>query len=439
MKKTKSYVLDTNVILHALQAPISFMEHDVCIPIEVISELDHFKNGFEEMNFNCRKFINLLDSLPPERIFDGGASLGNNLGKIRVIMSSPYHKELEKYFPEKTNDHLILNTVFCMSQSEEYKDSEIVLVSKDVNLRIKAKSLGLKAEDYKTDIVTDLNSLYPEVKSFVVPDEIINTLYSEKEIDYKFEEVLRNNEFLILNPNTKKSALAIYKNKKTLCLIEKDKVSVFGIKPRNSEQAFALNVLLDPNIKLVTMIGIAGAGKTLLSVVAAMELLDKNIYEEVYFTRQTVPLGNKEVGYLPGNLLEKTSPFMQGMTDNLGVIKSLNTKNLNKISKMQSDGKITIEPLSVIRGRSIVKRLFIIDEAQNLTPQEAKAIISRAGEGTKVVLLGDITQSDVPYLNETSNGISYTISTIGRKHYAANVVLTKGERSEMAGDAGTLM
>ncbi len=452
-EKPKIFVLDTNVLLHDSLSIFSFKEHNVYIPIEAIEELDRVKKGNDTLNYNSRDSArNLDEKFPPEKLFDGGASLGEGLGLIRIIMSFPYNPEVEKYFSplevkngylQKNVDHHIINTAYCLSKEE--KGSEIILVSKDVNVRLKAKSLGLRAEDYKADKVVDVNSLYRGARKIIVPKEKIDQLYKLKYFEFSGKERLDPNECLILTTHgvmgVNQTALGIHEDG-IIKLVTKDGVSAFGIRPKNSEQAFALSFLLNPAITLVTIIGKAGTGKTILSIAAAldqaMERDGEELYEEVLFTRQTISLCDNDIGFLPGTAKEKVNPYMQGLYDNLGVIKS-DTKNTNKVQRLQDEGKIIIEPLSLIRGRSLAKKFFIIDEAQNLTPGEIKAIITRAGEGTKIVLIGDISQTDTPLLDERSNGLSVLIEKMRGQDFYAHAVLKKGERSHMSEVAGNLL
>lgn len=436
----KIFVLDTNVLLHDSRAIYSFKEHDICIPLEVIEELDHFKKGVEMINYNAREFSKTIDKFSPELLFDGGAPLGKNLGKIRIIITPVYHEDVAILFSETSEnkviiDNRIINTAFTLSR--ETKDASVILVSKDVNMRIKARALKVEAEDYRTDKVENINFLYQKVREVKISSDKINSLNLDKEADSKIKAT--ENEPLILK-NGRCSALAIYKEGK-LHLIKKERVSAFGVKPKNSEQTFALNALLDPSISLVCLIGKAGTGKTILSLAAAMHLLNQEgHYDEIMFTRQTISLNDRDQGFLPGDLNDKISPFMKGLYDNLAVIKTLDgAKTKAKVERLEKDKKIVIEPLSVIRGRSLANKIFIIDEAQNLTPKEVKAIITRAGEGTKIILLGDISQTDTNLLDERSNGLSVTAEKMKGQKFFAHIVLQKSERSYMAEVAGDLL
>jgi PhoH-like ATPase len=427
--------------MHDWKCCFSFKEHDIVIPSIVLEELNRHKSGFASGNFNTRHFMRFIDDLPEEKLFDGGAPLGEGLGKIKIVSNFSYKGEVKKKLPDQTPDNEIINTAYCLSKQMKAanKNVVVILVSKDVNLRIGAKSLKLRVEDYKTDTVRDLNSLYKDAIIIPSNNDDIDSLYRDGNIPIDLVEKPYENEFVILDSgNGDKTALAVYKGNKAH-LIQKDKFSVLGIKPRNREQSFGFSALFDPNIDLVTIIGKAGTGKTILSLATGIQQLDKKLYEGIYFTRATIPLGDRGIGFLPGDVDEKLSPYMKGLFDNLSVIKSISKGNFDLISKMLLNNSIVIEPLPYIRGRSLGKVFFIIDEAQNLTPMETKAIVTRAGEGTKIILIGDITQIDHPFLDERSNGLSYLISKMRGQECYAHVVLKKGERSRLAEIAGDLL
>ena len=316
------------------------------------------------------------------------------------------------------------------------KDKAVVLVSKDVNLRMKARSVGLKAEDYTTDHVSEKGMLYSGCRQEVdVPLDVIEQLYGSaseiKKEDFHCEKPFLANEFIIVK-NGQKSALAIYKRDMDVVQLIFKK-SVYGILPRNAEQSFAVHALLDNTLPLVTVTGKAGTGKTLLALAAALESRKK--YRQVLLTRPVVPLSNKDIGFLPGDIQSKIGPYMQPLFDNLGVIRgqfSEKSDMFGQLQRMVDDEKLVIEPLAYIRGRSLVKKYMIVDEAQNLTPHEVKTIITRAGEGTKIVLTGDIHQIDHPYLDSNSNGLSTLIDRMQGQKLYAHIDLQKGERSELA-------
>lgn len=444
----KTFVLDTNVILHDSRAIYSFKEHDVCVPLEVIGELDKFKKGQDVKNFNAREFIRIINVFPRKKLFNGGALLSKytkkglvknpsqNLGKIRLIITKNYEEEVLKLFPDTSNtDNLIINAAFKLLK-EKGEDS-VVLISNDAIMRLKAEALGIEAEDYRTGKVVDTSFLYKKVRKLKIPYEKMTQI--EKEGVATKIRATENEPLILVSGDS--SCLATYKEKK-LHLIKKEKLCILGMKPKNKEQIFALNALLDPNISLVCLTGKAGTGKTILSLAAAIHLVgpENRIYEEILFTRQTISLLDRDQGFLPGDLSDKTSPFMKGLYDNLAVIKLLDGgKTKNKVEKLEKDKRIIIEPLSVIRGRSINRKIFIIDEAQNLTPKEIKAIITRAGEETKIILLGDISQTDTELLDEGSNGLSVTAEKMRGQKFFAHIVLQKSERSHLSEIAADLL
>ena len=440
-KKNKIFVLDTNVILHDSSCIYQFADNDIVIPITVLEELDQFKKGNETLNYHAREFVRSLDLLSGDKLFDGGVKIGSGLGRISIKLDKKIHQDLEQVFSPNKPDHHILNTAFFLAQDNP--NTQIVMVSKDVNLRMKAKSIGLLAQDYKTDHVKDVSALYTGSRIVEnVTDEIIDSMYKMPFEVNKYELQTDNelvpNEFLILR-STRKSALAAddpFSQK----IKRVDKNVVYGITPRNAEQTFALNALLNENVQLVTMSGKAGTGKTLLALAAALE--KRKNFRQIFLARPVVPLSNKDIGFLPGDINSKLDPYMQPLYDNLGVIqnqfKESDVKH-RRIKDFLDQEKLVIAPLAYIRGRSIVKVFFIVDEAQNLTPHEVKTIITRAGEGTKMVFTGDIFQIDHPYLDSQSNGLSYLIEKMQGQKIYAHVNLTKGERSELAELASNLL
>ncbi len=440
-KKNKIFVLDTNVILHDSSCIYQFADNDIVIPITVLEELDQFKKGNETLNYHAREFVRSLDLLSGDKLFDGGVKIGSGLGRISIKLDKKIHQDLEQVFSPNKPDHHILNTAFFLAQDNP--NTQIVMVSKDVNLRMKAKSIGLLAQDYKTDHVKDVSALYTGSRIVEnVTDEIIDSMYKMpfevNKNELQTDNELVPNEFLILR-STRKSALAAddpFSQK----IKRVDKNVVYGITPRNAEQTFALNALLNENVQLVTMSGKAGTGKTLLALAAALE--KRKNFRQIFLARPVVPLSNKDIGFLPGDINSKLDPYMQPLYDNLGVIqnqfKESDVKH-RRIKDFLDQEKLVIAPLAYIRGRSIVKVFFIVDEAQNLTPHEVKTIITRAGEGTKMVFTGDIFQIDHPYLDSQSNGLSYLIEKMQGQKIYAHVNLTKGERSELAELASNLL
>jgi len=435
----KIFVLDTSVILHDHNSINNFDEHDVGIPITVLEELDNFKRGNDTKNFEAREFIRMIDRLSEKYTLQQWIPLeGSKKGKFKIVMDQGnLNVDAQKIYMDKKADHRILNAVLHLK--EEEKDAKVVLVTKDINLRLKAKALDIVAEDYETGKI-DIDGLY-KGKELVenLDSEFIRKLYTDGNVDCgPFITRQINNHYYILK-NGKSSSLA-YFNSETEQLNRVDKSYVYGVKPKNAEQTFAIHALLNPEIRLVTMQGVAGTGKTLLALASALE--QHKSYKQIILARPIVPLSNRDIGYLPGDANEKINPYMEPLWDNLKFIKDQfkeNEKRYKQIKQMQDDKKIVITPLAYIRGRSLANIFFIIDEAQNLTPHEVKTIVSRAGENTKIVFTGDIHQIDTPYLDEKSNGLSYIIDRLRGNKLFAHITLEKGERSELANLANELL
>ena len=443
-KSPKTVDLDTNIILHDPTSIQQFEENNIVIPLTVIEEMDHFKRGSQVINQNARHFARTLDSLTGKELFNGGISLGKGKGKVRIVITNGLCKEIKEAFREDTPDHRILSCAYELEKESKVKKRHI-LVTKDVNLRMKAKALGILAEDYTTDRVRSVEDLYTGMEVLEdFDDEAIQKLYSApyeipaEEVETSTDaEMVPNKYFIIRNSN--RSVLANLNSEKT-SIRKIDKNPIYGITPRNAEQTFAVNALMNNDIPLVTLTGKAGTGKTLLALASALQ--SKHHYRQIFIARPIVPLSNKDIGFLPGDVESKIGPYMQPLWDNLKVIQdqfSENDKNYIAISNMVKDDKLVIEPLTYIRGRSLQRIYFIVDEAQNLTPHEIKTIITRVGEGTKIVLTGDIYQIDHPYLDSQSNGLSYLIDHfMGQKLYS-HINLEKGERSELAELASNLL
>lgn len=436
----KIFVLDTSVILYDHNAINNFHEHDVAIPITVLEELDNFKKGNDTINFEAREFIRFLDKLSGQYTLQDWIPLnGPTKGKFKVIMDESSTVDARKVFGDGKADHKILNA--ALHVKAEHPDRKVVLVTKDVNLRLKAKSLSLPAEDYETGKIKNLDALYRGITTTEqVKEELFEKLYNEGAIPYKdlFSEKPLANHFFILK-NNKKSALARY-NPFTEQLEKVDKQSAYGIKPKNAEQAFAMDAILNPEIRLVTVQGVAGTGKTLLALACALE--QRTQFRQIYLARPIIPLSNKDIGYLPGDIKSKLNPYMEPLWDNLKYIQNQyrdSDKEHSKINELVENEKLVVTPLAYIRGRSLSNIIFIVDEAQNLTPLEVKTIITRAGEGTKIIFTGDVFQIDTPYLDAQSNGLSYLIDRIRDQNIYAHVTLEKGERSELANLANYLL
>lgn len=443
-KQQKIFVIDTSVIIFDHMSIHNFEEHDIAIPIAVLEELDNFKKGNDSRNFEARSFIRMLDEIGgAESLLDQWVPINpakKNRGKIMVASHlGDISIDAEVIFGEPKNDHKIINSAIKLK--ETYPKAKIVLVTKDICLRVKAKSMNIFAEDYKTGKIKDADDLYNGKRVIEnVANELIDDLFEDKVIDYRDLNIEKpfHNQFFILR-NQSKSVLGFYNS--ALDKIERvDKQVICKVKPKNAEQTFALHALMNPKIQLITLRGMAGTGKTLLAIAAAIE--QKRNYQQIYITRPVIPLGNNDIGFLPGDIKSKMDPYMQPIFDNIKYIKNQYGENdgmTKKINQMIEQEKIAIAPLAYIRGRTLANAFFIVDEAQNLTPHEVKTIISRAGEGTKIVLTGDIHQIDTPYLDAESNGLSYVIDKVKNNALFAHITLEKGERSELANLANDLL
>ena len=446
MAKSKSgkkiFVLDTSVILFDHNAVTNFHEHDVAIPITVLEELDNFKKGNEVKNFECREFIRFLDELSGENLLHEWISLnGHADGRFIVTMNTARpsgSRDAEKAFDDRKNDHKILNA--ALNMQDEYPDAKVILITKDINLRLKAKALNLPAEDYNTGKIRDVDTLYTGTHVIEADTDIINALY-EKGFCAKTlipAELLENNHYYIIK-GIKSSILAYFTPVEDR-IEHVEKRTIYGIKPRNAEQTFAIHAIMNPNVKLVSIQGVAGTGKTLLALAGTLE--QRKDYKQIYLARPIIPLSNKDIGYLPGDIKSKLNPYMEPLFDNLKFIQNQfheTDQDYQRITDMVNKEKLVITPLAYIRGRSLSNICFIIDEAQNLTPHEIKTIISRAGENTKIIFTGDIYQIDTPYLDSQSNGLSYLIDRLKNNALYAHITLAKGERSELANLANELL
>ncbi|TNE28568.1 MAG: PhoH family protein [Bacteroidetes bacterium] len=441
----KIFVLDTSVILFDHNAIMNFDEHDVAIPITVLEELDEFKKGNDTKNFEAREFIRFLDKKAGTNKVNEWINLnGPKRGRFKVIMSVSGDKvDAQKVFAAHKMDHRILNAALKLESDEPAK--KIVLVTKDINLRLKAKALGLVAEDYQTGKIQDISNIYTgkeQISPF--PQKVIDKLYADGHIDkdalVKLTKKIKpiSNKFYILK-GTRSSSLAFF-NAHRDALEHIEKKSFYGIKPRNAEQTFALHAIMDDNIKLVSLTGVAGTGKTLLALAGSLE--QRRNFKQIYLARPIVPLSNRDIGFLPGDAEQKVNPYMQPLWDNLKYIKnqfSERDRQYKQIEDMVNSEKILVTPLAYIRGRSLSNVIFIVDEAQNLTPHEIKTIITRAGENSKFIFTGDVNQIDTPYLDEQSNGLSYLVDKLQGNPLYAHIALEKGERSELANLANDLL
>lgn len=440
----KIFVLDTSVIIYEHNSILNFDEHDIAIPITVLEELDNFKKGNDTKNFEAREFIRLIDKLAKDQMLHRWNPInGKGKGNFKVLMDTSGNGGVDAnvIFNEDKADHRIINSALQLQKEE--KGRKVILVSKDINLRLKGKALGLQAEDYTTGKIQNISSLY--TGRTVIEDvdpTVINLLYEKgycppDEVLSGHEKPMKNHYYIL--KSGKKSVLAFF-NSANGMVEQVEKRTAYGIKPRNAEQAFAIHAVLKPEIKLVSMQGVAGTGKTLIALAAALE--QKREFKQIYLARPIVPLSNKDIGYLPGDIKSKLNPYMEPLWDNLKFIQnqySESDKEYSKITEMVQNEKLVITPLAYIRGRSLSNICFIVDEAQNLTPHEVKTIITRAGENTKIIFTGDIHQIDTPYLDSQSNGLSYLIDRLKDKELYAHITLERGERSELANLANELL
>jgi PhoH-like ATPase len=437
----KLFIIDTNVLLHDYKCIYNFEENDVIIPIVVLEELDRFKRGNDLINFHAREFTRELDKLSGDMLLTSNIPLGEKLGNLHIETGKDFSEKVNQSFPERNPDHRILAITDYVCTAN--KDKTVVLITKDINLRMKAKSLGIIAQDYENDKVANIDDLYKGIKTIEGIDQgLINKLYEMPEGvpagEFSLDAELFGHKFYILK-NNGSSALAHYNpvNKQLNRVL---KQTTYGIDPRNAEQTFAIDALTNPDIQLVSLTGKAGTGKTLLALAAALQQHKR--YKQIFLARPIVPLANRDLGYLPGDVKEKMDPYMQPLFDNLTVIKhkfSHQSPEFIRINDMMKEEKLVITPLAYIRGRSLSSIFFIVDEAQNLTPHEIKTIITRAGEGTKMVFTGDIEQIDSPYLDTASNGLSYLSDKMKGQDIFAHVNLVKGERSFLAELASKLL
>ncbi|TKG96099.1 PhoH family protein [Puteibacter caeruleilacunae] len=439
-KRKKIFVLDTNVILHDHKSIYNFEENDVIIPITVLEELDKFKKGNDPINFQAREFTRVLDGIVGDKLFNGGVQLGPDLGKLIMVTGKPFSDEMKQSFKEDIPDHRILAIADYLKK--ENPGRKTVLVTKDINLRMKAKSLGILSDDYQKDKIKDINILdqgITEIENF--SDSLIAKLYETGGFNWEESDFLERpeaNQYFILK-GTHSSVLARF-DPFTKMIERVEKKSAYGIKPRNAEQTFSLNALLNPEIKLAALTGKAGTGKTLLALAAAIE--QNQNYDQILLARPIVALSNRDLGFLPGDAEDKIKPYMQPLFDNLSVIKhnyNLRSVEYQRIEELMKEERLTITPLAYIRGRSLSNAFFIVDEAQNLTPHEVKTIITRAGEGTKMIFTGDIQQIDSPYLDTRSNGLAYLTEKMANQDLFAHINLVKGERSYLAELASDLL
>ena len=433
----KVFILDTNILLNNPDSIFKFEENDVIIPISVIEEIDTFKKDMSETGRNAREVSRILDRLRERGTLSAGVKLRDTAESGTLFVYLGHNMEiLPELLADGTDNHILAIGLTLQKQFGEGR--QVLIITKDSNLRIKADAFGIGSEDFEADKV-DISHLYSGIATVDVNAKIINDFYTKREIRLP-EQSLAPNQFVLLQDENDKSQFVygIYDSQDQLVrMLDPHSEGVWGIYPRNLEQTFALEALLDDNIKLVTLCGAAGTGKTLLAIAAGLaKTTDEDEYQKLLVARPVFPLG-KDLGFLPGDLDEKLNPWMQPIFDNLELLLNGGThsrqKRLSKsYQELINQGMLQVEPLTYIRGRSLPNQYFVVDESQNLTPHEIKTILTRAGEGTKIILTGDPHQIDNPYIDSENNGLTTVIEKFKNQPIAAHVTLKRGERSELA-------
>jgi len=439
----KNFVLDTNVLLHDPRSLFAFDDNNVVVPIYVIEEIDNFKRDLSSLGRNARAVARSLDDFRVQGRLREGVSIGAGKGRIRVLFTE---RQLP---PELRNGHSTTDDrilAVALDLREHEKDMPTVFVSKDTNLRIRADAMGLRTEDYDAEGVA-IDELWSGVAEVEVEPEAVNQFYSQGAVPLAAGvEPPPPNEFVVLRDraNAQHSALGKFSATRQayVPLIKLPKEGIWGIRPRNKEQSFALDLLLNDDIRLVTIVGKAGTGKTLLAIASGLhKTMEESAYQKLLVSRPIFPLG-RDIGYLPGDVEEKLNPWMQPIFDNVEYLMNLSRaeKKLGRgYHELVDLGILEIEPLTYIRGRSIPNQYMIVDEAQNLTPHEVKTIITRVGDGTKIVLTGDPYQIDNPYVDQTNNGLVHVVNRFQSEKLAAHITMSKGERSPLAELAANLL
>jgi PhoH-like ATPase len=430
----KIYVLDTSVYLTDANSIFAYGNNDIVVPLKILEEIDNHKKRQDSVGSNARRIIRILDSLREKGSLYKGIRIGKSKG---ILFAKAFeHSVLPEDFDFNIPDNEIIGV--ALNEKQRNPNKKVIMVSRDINMRVKCDALGLLCEDYITNqVVKDTRALYTGYKTHLVDDELIDQFYNGESVYLEKDEArLYANEYVMLvsNSNEKKTALARFQNHiKPLKRINgQSKKGIWGVKPRNKEQKFALDLLMDPDIPVVTLVGKAGSGKTLMAIAAGLaqvvEEAEISRYKRLVVSRPIQPMG-KDIGYLPGSMEEKMSPWLMPIQDNLRFLMGNDKETL----KMYTDnGTIEIEALTYIRGRSLADSFIIIDEAQNLSAHELKTIITRVGENTKIVLTGDIEQIDNIYVDETSNGLTYAIEKFKSYELCGHITLIKGERSKVA-------
>ncbi|MCW8860653.1 MAG: PhoH family protein [Deltaproteobacteria bacterium] len=437
----KNYVLDTNVLLHDPQAILKFSDNTVILPLTVIEEIDRFKKDQSETGRNARQISRMIDVFRTQAKLVEGVPLENG-GLLKVAI---YKEEFLLKLPPELRSDQGDNRILAVARDlqENSPEGTVFFVTKDINLRIKADTIGMHAEDYQNDKIP-VEELYTGTSETYLPRDKVDQFFEQGSLPVDADFFSNQGVTLIDETNTSHTAIGRYDSlrQEIVALIKTPKEGIWGILPRNREQQFAFDLLLNDDVQLVSLVGIAGTGKTLLAIAAGLlKTADESAYNRLLVSRPVFPMG-RDIGFLPGDIEDKLSPWMQPIFDNVELLLS----SYDEVGKRKRGyrelidlGLMEIEPLTYIRGRSIPKQYMIVDEAQNLTPHEIKTIITRAGEGTKIVLTGDPYQIDNPYVDSASNGLSYSVERLKGQDIAGHTTLTKGERSPLAELAANLL
>ena len=439
----RTYVLDTNVLLYDPNALEVFEDNELVIPITVIEEVDRFKKDLNETGRNARLVSRRLDELRAQGRLSRGVPLPSG-GKLRVEIPTGTEQKVPSILMNHSNDNQIINVAHKLAQVAEPGD--VILVTRDTNMRIKADSLGIQAEDYEHAHI-HIDESYTGVREVTVAGERLSELYSQGWLAWEDGEAYPN-QFLILKAeeNASQTGMARYDQKqKRLRLVGKHREGVWGIFARNKEQLFVLDMLMDDSVHLVTIDGMAGTGKTLMAIACGLKkVADDREFRRLVVSRPIFPLG-RDMGFLPGDVSEKLNPWMKPIFDNLDLLLGEHDRDDRRgggqpsYQALLDQGILEVEPLTYIRGRSMPRQYLVVDEAQNLTPHEVKTVLTRAGEGTKIILTGDPYQIDNPYVDSTSNGLTYVVERFKESQAAGHITLRKGERSQLAELAATLL
>ncbi|MBC6416029.1 MAG: PhoH family protein [Bdellovibrionales bacterium] len=432
----KKLVLDTSVILYDALAVKTFHKTDIYIPLPVIQEIDTFKKDMGEKGRNARQFSRFIDTLRNKGQLTKGVFLENCKSYVHINMLSDYENYLPSLLDNKKVDNQILGMVLFLQQ--HFPKASVELISKDINLRIKSDVFGIKSKNYDPDRISSIEKMYSGIRNISVTEKQLEEFFKSGFLKLKTEKFLANQYFVL--SNKKQVGLGRYNRKKNQIVpLLSNKTPIWRVHPRNHEQNFALDALLNTDLLFVSLLGKAGTGKTLLALAAGLrKTIDEALYKRLLVCRPVFPMG-KDIGYLPGDIEQKLNPWMQPIFDSLEYIMGMGKKSPHITRDLIDQGLLNIEPLAYIRGRSIPQQYIIVDEAQNLTPHEIKTIVTRAGTGTKVVLTGDCYQIDNPYIDASNNGLTYSIERFKGQDIFAHVTLTKGERSELAELATNLL